>query len=114
MSFLRTASCLAAAIFMIAAPAALGVPAALPMGKAEPSPGPDAGPANCPYQVSTPPAVDSSEVPQAGDPPIPLAVPPRPVGGEALGGCGIVAAPDTPPLPNDVWSAEPGFLSPPA
>jgi len=55
--------------------------------------------------VSTPPAVDSSEIPQAGDPPIPLAVPPKPIGGEALGGCGIVAAPETPPLPNDV-SAE--------
>jgi D-alanyl-D-alanine carboxypeptidase (penicillin-binding protein 5/6) len=55
--------------------------------------------------VNTPPAVDSSEVPQAGDPPIPLAVPTKPVGGEALGGCGVVTAPDTPPLPNDV-SAE--------
>ena len=29
--------------------------------------------AACPYQVSTPPAVDSSEVPTAGDPPQPLA-----------------------------------------
>jgi serine-type D-Ala-D-Ala carboxypeptidase (penicillin-binding protein 5/6) len=86
---------------MIAGPAALGVPAAM----AEPSPGPNAGPATCPYKVTTPPAVDSSEVPQAGDPPIPLAVPPKPVGGEALGDCNVVAAPDTPPLPNDV-SAE--------
>ena len=32
-------------------------------------------------------------------------VPPKPVGGEALAGCGIVTAPDTPPLPGDV-SAE--------
>ena len=78
---------------------------AAPVASAEPSPGPNAGPPNCPYQVSTPPAVDSSEVPTAGDPPIPLAVPPKPVGGEALGSCGIVAAPNTPPLPNDV-SAE--------
>jgi len=83
---------------MIAAPVAPGLPAAF----AEPSPGPDAGLPNCPYKVSTPPAVDSSEVPTAGDPPIPLAVPAKPVGGEALGSCGIVAAPGTPPLPNDV------------
>ncbi len=80
-------------------------PIAAPIASAEPAPGPNAGPPNCPYQVNTPPAVDSSEVPAAGDPPIPLAVPPKPVGGEALGGCGIVAAPGTPPLPGDV-SAE--------
>jgi len=83
---------------VIAAPIAPGLPTAF----AEPSPGPDAGLPNCPYKVSTPPAVDSSEVPTAGDPPIPLAVPPKPVGGEALGSCGVVAAPNTPPLPNDV------------
>ncbi|OMC46500.1 D-alanyl-D-alanine carboxypeptidase family protein [Mycobacterium sp. IS-1264] len=97
MSLLRSASCLAAAVFLAAAPIAVPV-----VANAEPSPGPNAGPTNCPYQVNTPPAVDSSEVPQAGDAPIPLAVPPKPVGGDALGGCGIVAAPGTPPLPNDV------------
>jgi D-alanyl-D-alanine carboxypeptidase (penicillin-binding protein 5/6) len=59
----------------------------------------------CPYRVVTPPAVDSSEVPEAGDPPQPLAVPDKPVGGDALSGCGIVAAPGTPPVPGDV-SAE--------
>jgi serine-type D-Ala-D-Ala carboxypeptidase (penicillin-binding protein 5/6) len=99
MPLLRSASCLAAAVFVAAAPIAA------PIASAEPAPGPNAGPPNCPYQVNTPPAVDSSEVPAAGDPPIPLAVPPKPVGGEALGGCGIVAAPGTPPLPGDV-SAE--------
>ncbi|OMC46431.1 D-alanyl-D-alanine carboxypeptidase [Mycobacterium sp. IS-2888] len=97
MSLLRSASCLAAAVFMAGAPIAVPV-----VANAEPSPGPNAGPTNCPYQVNTPPAVDSSEVPQAGDAPIPLAVPPKPVGGDVLGGCGIVAAPGTPPLPNDV------------
>ncbi len=81
---------------MMAAPAALGAPAA----SAEPVP--NAGPTDCPYRVSTPPAVDSSEVPQAGDPPMPLAVPPKPVGGEALGSCGVIVAPDTPLLPTDV------------
>ena len=59
----------------------------------------------CPYKVSTPPAVDSSEVPQAGDPPLPLPVPPSPIGGNALGGCGVVTAADTPPVPKDI-SAE--------
>ena len=98
MNFLRPASCLAAAVFLIAAPVALAAPAA----RAEPGAEPNTAPANCPFKVNTPPAVDSSEVPQAGDPPIPLAVPPKPVGGEALGSCGIVAAPDTPPLPTDV------------
>ena len=89
----------------MAAPATIAAPAALPLGRAEPGAEPNAAPANCPYKVNTPAAVDSSEVPTAGDPPIPLAVPAKPVGGDALGGCGVVAAPNTPPLPGDV-SAE--------
>jgi D-alanyl-D-alanine carboxypeptidase (penicillin-binding protein 5/6) len=59
----------------------------------------------CPYRVATPPAVDSSEVPTAGDPPAPLPVPATPLGGDAMAGCGIATAPGTPPLPGDV-SAE--------
>ena len=55
--------------------------------------------------MATPPAVDSSEVPTAGDPPAPLPVPATPLGGDALSGCGIITAPDTPPVPDDV-SAE--------
>jgi D-alanyl-D-alanine carboxypeptidase (penicillin-binding protein 5/6) len=73
------------------------------LAAAEPSPGPD--PSTCPYKVSTPPAVDSSEVPTAGDPPQPLAVPASPLGGDALAGCGVVTAAGTPPVPADV-SAE--------
>lgn len=86
---------------MVAAPAALGIPAALA------DPAVDSGPPRdaCPYKVATPPAVDSSEVPQAGDPPLPLPVPASPIGGNALGGCGVVAAPNTPPVPGDI-SAE--------
>ncbi|BBX65538.1 D-alanyl-D-alanine carboxypeptidase [Mycobacterium saskatchewanense] len=102
MNVLRSASCLAAAAFLTAAPVLFATPGALPKAAAEPNPGPNAAPANCPFKVNTPPAVDSSEAPQAGDPPIPLAVPAKPVGGDALGGCGIVTAPDTPPLPTDV------------
>ncbi len=60
---------------------------------------------SCPYRVSTPPAVDASEVPTAGDPPQPLPVPAAPVGGEALAGCGVIVAAGAPPVPADV-SAE--------
>ena len=93
---MRSGTALVAAGFL-----ALGAPPAA----ADPTPGLNAGTVNCPYRVSTPPAVDASEVPEAGDPPLPLPVPATPVGGEALAGCGIVAAPDTPPVPGEV-SAE--------
>ncbi|WP_459974550.1 D-alanyl-D-alanine carboxypeptidase family protein [Mycobacterium sp. MUNTM1] len=109
MTLLRSASCLAAALFLMVAPATLAAPASLPLGappaNAEPGAEPNAAPPDCPYKVNTPKAVDSSEAPTAGDPPIPLAVPAKPVGGDALGSCGIVAAPNTPALPGDV-SAE--------
>ena len=82
----------AAALFLVACPA---------LASAEPN----AAPVACPYRVTTPPAVDSSEVPKAGDPPQPLPVPATPLGGDALSGCGVITAPGTPPLPNDV-SAE--------
>ncbi len=65
----------------------------------------DPDPNTCPYRVTTPPAVDSSEVPQAGDPPQPLPVPAKPVGGDALAGCGVIVAAGTPPVPDDI-SAE--------
>ncbi len=79
---------------MAAAPAIAG---------ADPAPAQD--PNNCPYKVSTPPAVDASEIPKVGDPPQPLPVPASPVGGEALSGCGVIVAAGTPPLPGEV-SAE--------
>lgn len=60
----------------------------------------------CPYKVTTPPAVDASEAPKPGEvAPGPLPVPTKTIGGAALSGCGVITAPDTPPLPNDV-SAE--------
>ena len=83
-----------------------GLPLAAPAARADPAdPVLGAGPIECPYRITTPPAVDASEVPQPGDPPAPLPVPSTPVGGEALAGCGIITAPDTPPVPGDV-SAE--------
>jgi serine-type D-Ala-D-Ala carboxypeptidase (penicillin-binding protein 5/6) len=95
---IRSASCLAAAGFMLTAPALLGMPVAL----AEPGPGPGSVHDMCPFKVATPQAVDSSEVPQAGDPPLPLPLPPSPIGGNALSNCGVVTAAGTPPVPGDV------------
>ncbi|BCQ10284.1 D-alanyl-D-alanine carboxypeptidase [Mycobacterium heckeshornense] len=93
MALQRSATCLATVLFLAAVPS-------VSVATAEP-----AGQDTCPYRVSTPPAVDSSEIPTAKDPPAPLPVPATPVGGNALGGCGVVAAPNTPPVPNDI-SAE--------
>jgi serine-type D-Ala-D-Ala carboxypeptidase (penicillin-binding protein 5/6) len=90
----RRLLCSAAAITML-------VFASVGVAGAEPNAAPDP----CPYRVTTPPAVDSSEVPEAGDPPQPLPVPAKPLGGDALSGCGVITAPGTPPLPGDV-SAE--------
>ncbi len=91
----RRAATLAAALFLLGGPA---------LAHAEPNVGAPVDP--CPYRVATPAAVDASEVPRPGDPtPGPLAVPAKPVGGDALGDCGIIAAPGTPPVPGDV-SAE--------
>lgn len=60
----------------------------------------------CPYRETTPPAVDASEVPAPGDPtPGPIPVPAKPMGGDALSGCGVIAAPGSLPVPGDV-SAE--------
>jgi len=77
--------------------------AAAPFAAADPNATPD--PKTCPYRVTTPPAVDSSEIPKVGDPPAPLPVPAKPLGGDALRGCGIITARGTPPVPGDV-SAE--------
>lgn len=71
---------------------------------------PAADGATCPYKVNTPPAVDASEVPKAGPPPGPVPVPAEPVGGDAMGSCGLVVAPGTPPVPGDI-SAEAWVLA---
>jgi D-alanyl-D-alanine carboxypeptidase (penicillin-binding protein 5/6) len=94
MATLRRAAAVLAALWLAGVPA---VAAADPVAAQDPN--------SCPYKVSTPPAVDSSEVPKAGDPPAPLPVPASPVGGEALSGCGVIVAAGTPPVPADV-SAE--------
>jgi D-alanyl-D-alanine carboxypeptidase (penicillin-binding protein 5/6) len=88
---LYRAAALAAGLFLALAPA---------VASAEPNAAPEAP--TCPYRESTPPAVDSSEVPEAGDPPGPLPVPAKPLGGDALSGCGVITARGTPPLPEDI------------
>ncbi|MET0456264.1 MAG: D-alanyl-D-alanine carboxypeptidase family protein [Mycobacterium sp.] len=95
-SVARRLSCVVAALALSTAPVFVGVPFSIAIASAD-----DA----CPYRVATPPAVDSSEVPEAGDPPQPLPVPASPLGGDALSGCGIITAPGTPPVPDDI-SAE--------
>jgi D-alanyl-D-alanine carboxypeptidase (penicillin-binding protein 5/6) len=92
--FVARAVALAATLFVVAGPV---VAWAEPMNSTDPN--------TCPYKVSTPPAVDSSEVPTAGDPPQPLPVPASAVGGDALSGCGVIVAAGTPALPGDI-SAE--------
>ena len=91
-----TSGRLARAAALAATVAVLGAPVAVaePMNSTDPN--------SCPYKVSTPPAVDSSEVPTAGDPPQPLPVPASPGGGDALSGCGVIVAAGTAPLPADV------------
>lgn len=91
----KRAAALVAALFLLTSPA---------VAAAQPDAAPDTN--ACPYKQSTPPAVDASEVPKPGQPaPGPLPVPAKPMGGDALAGCGVITAPGTPPLPNDI-SAE--------
>jgi serine-type D-Ala-D-Ala carboxypeptidase (penicillin-binding protein 5/6) len=91
----QRAAALVAALFLLASPA---------VAAAQPDAAPDTS--GCPYKHTTPPAVDASEVPKPGQAaPAPLPVPAKPMGGEALAGCGVITAPGTPPLPNDI-SAE--------
>jgi len=94
---MRTSRLVARAAALAATLCLIGAPA---VSWADPEAAPD--PNTCPYKVSTPAAVDSSEVPTAGDPPQPLAVPATPVGGDALGSCGVIVAAGAPPLPGDV------------
>jgi serine-type D-Ala-D-Ala carboxypeptidase (penicillin-binding protein 5/6) len=57
----------------------------------------------CAQRNQPPPAVDTSEdVPEGQSPPEPLPVPAQPVGGERLGGCGIILPAGAPALPSDI------------
>ncbi len=61
--------------------------------------------AGCPNQAPPPP-VDTSEKPKPGEPsPGPLPVPAKPVGGEKMGSCGVVAPEGAAAPPADVTTA---------
>lgn len=56
--------------------------------------------------AAPPPPVDTSEVPAPGQPvPEPVPVPESPVGGDQLGGCGVVLPPGAPAPPPEVTAA---------
>lgn len=58
---------------------------------------------DCAQRNQPPPPVDTSEnVPDGQSPPEPLPVPAQPVGGPALGGCGLVLPANAPALPSDI------------
>ncbi|WP_430951904.1 serine hydrolase [Rhodococcus sp. 24CO] len=58
---------------------------------------------SCPFTSLPAPAVDLSEVPAPGTTvPAPVPVPGDPVGGDRLGGCGVVLPAGAPPLPADI------------
>ncbi|MGE2732334.1 D-alanyl-D-alanine carboxypeptidase family protein [Mycolicibacterium vaccae] len=100
MGTFRTIATRASAL--LAAPMTAALLTTAPVAVADPGAPPDA----CLYRETTPPAVDASEVPKPGDPPpAPIPVPAKPMGGDALAGCGIITAPGTPPAPAEV-SAE--------
>ncbi|MBF6172520.1 D-alanyl-D-alanine carboxypeptidase family protein [Nocardia blacklockiae] len=58
---------------------------------------------SCPNKTVPPPAIDTSEVPAPGEPtPTPLPVPSPPIGGDKLGGCGLVLPEGAPPVPAEL------------
>ena len=58
---------------------------------------------DCAQRNQPPPPVDTSEnVPDGQSPPEPLPVPAQPVGGAALGGCGLIVPANSPALPSDI------------
>ena len=61
---------------------------------------------SCPYATTPPAPADASEVPAAGaTAPAPLPRPTDPVGGGALGGCGVLRAPGTSTVPEGITAA---------
>ncbi|WP_280356226.1 D-alanyl-D-alanine carboxypeptidase family protein [Nocardia otitidiscaviarum] len=57
----------------------------------------------CPNKTVPPPPIDTSEVPAPGQPtPAPLPIPAKPVGGDRLGGCGLVLPRNAPAVPEGI------------
>ncbi|QNG19501.1 penicillin-binding protein [Rhodococcus triatomae] len=60
----------------------------------------------CPFRVAPAPAGDATDLPRPGQPAVaPLPVSEHPVGGDALGNCGLVLPEGAPPLPAEITSA---------
>ncbi|MEV6071657.1 serine hydrolase [Nocardia sp. NPDC052001] len=82
--------------------------APLPLATAQPpttSPTPFTTPNtdNCPNKTTPPPPIDTSEVPAPGESaPKPLPIPNPPIGGDRLGGCGVVLPSGAPGLPEGI------------
>ena len=73
---------------------------------AAPNPAPVADDAGCRVPIAPPPPIDASEKPLPGTTaPPPLPVPAHPVGGPAMGNCGILLPAGAPPLPAGETSA---------
>lgn len=100
------------AVLAAAAPAQVGlaqprVPAqvglAQPPAPVTPTPFQTPDTSACPYRLAPPPPVDHSEAPAPGQAaPVPVPVPAEPVGGEQLGGCGLLLPDSAAPLPADL------------
>ncbi|WP_306360492.1 D-alanyl-D-alanine carboxypeptidase family protein [Nocardia sp. CC227C] len=99
---IRTAALLAAGITALSAvgPATAQPPTTEPTTTAPfTTPNTD----SCPNKTQPPPPIDTSEVPAPGQPtPTPLPIPAKPVGGDELGGCGLVLPTDAPAVPEDI------------
>lgn len=101
------------ALITVAVAALTVTPAILPAAAAPaPAPARPSAPTStpvtdhCPHKVTTPPAVDTSEVVAPGDAaPEPLPVRSPPIGGAALSGCGVVADPAAGQVPDRLTSA---------
>jgi serine-type D-Ala-D-Ala carboxypeptidase (penicillin-binding protein 5/6) len=90
---------LTALLLSLASPAAAQPPPPPP----PPTPFQTPDTSGCPFRIAPPPPVDQSEAPAPGQPaPNPVPVPGQPVGGERLGGCGLVLPDAAPPLPADL------------
>jgi D-alanyl-D-alanine carboxypeptidase (penicillin-binding protein 5/6) len=105
---LQRVSILVASLMLLISVSGPAVAGAAPATPTPPigAPAPETVTDNCPYQSTPIPPVDESEVVPAGVPsPTPLPVVDPPVGGDLLGGCGVVLAPGAAPAPDGLTAA---------
>ncbi|WP_207842648.1 D-alanyl-D-alanine carboxypeptidase family protein [Williamsia soli] len=105
---LQRASVLVGSLILLLSISGPAVAGAAPVTLTPPigAPAPETITDGCPYQTTPVPPVDESEVVPVGMPsPTPLPVPDPPVGGDLLGGCGVVLAPGAAPAPEGLTAA---------